>query len=57
MVVWRWSPGALDLQGSGFLLRMGIWPGVDVGLGAMRGKILPTYPILPVAGVDSGVWF
>ena len=38
---WRWSPVALDLQGGGFLLRMGIWPGVDAGAAAMRGRILP----------------
>ena len=50
-----WAHGALGLPGGGFLLLMGIWPVVDVGAVAMRGKI-PTCSILPRAGVDSGVW-
>ena len=36
---------------------MGIWPGIDVGPGTLRGKILPPYSILPMAGLGSGVWF
>ena len=53
---WRWSHGALDIQGVGFLLRIGIWPGVDVGTGNMGGKILHPYSILSRAGVDPGVF-
>ena len=30
-----------DLQGGGFLPRVVIWPGVDVGQGTLRGKTLP----------------
>ena len=55
--VWRWSPGELELQAMGFLLRTGIGPWVDVGSGAMRGQIRHPLPILPVAGVNAGVWF
>ena len=52
----RMSRSALDLKGGCFLFRIGIWSGVDVGPGTLRGKT-PPYSVLLMAGVGSGVLF